>query len=151
MKEARKKYLLDLLVTIVMTLQEVRINVYFILISESTPYVVSYRSIYSQVNTVGNFYKVLIEILFTNGWKQSFVKLPIPKLSLRNSAAFLSSAKASQRFVWKSNFQTLYTLASPKLEVVCFWIRDNQRYSKASYISARNKSWLHCGLSYVQL
>jgi len=66
-KEARKKYLLDLLVTIVMTLQEVRINVYFILISESTPYVVSYRSIYSQVNTVGNFYKVLIEILFTNG------------------------------------------------------------------------------------
>jgi len=32
-----EKYLLDLLVTIVVTLQEVRINVYFILISESSP------------------------------------------------------------------------------------------------------------------
>jgi len=30
-------------------------------------------------------------------------------------------------------------------------LRDNQRYSKASYISARNKSWLNCGLSHVQL
>jgi len=42
-----KKYLLYLLVTIVATLQEARINVYFILISESSPYVLSYRSIYS--------------------------------------------------------------------------------------------------------
>jgi len=32
-------YLFSLLVTIVATLQEVRINVYFILISESSPYV----------------------------------------------------------------------------------------------------------------
>jgi len=47
------------------TLQEVRINVYFILIFPSSPYVLSYKSIYSQVNTVGNF-NVLIEILFTN-------------------------------------------------------------------------------------
>jgi len=38
---------LNLLVTIVATLQEVRINVYFILVSESRPYVLSYRSIYS--------------------------------------------------------------------------------------------------------
>jgi len=44
---SRKKYLLDLLVTIVATLKEVRINVYFILISESRPYVLSYRLIYS--------------------------------------------------------------------------------------------------------
>jgi len=36
---ARKKYRLDLLVTIVATLQEVRINVHFILTSESSPYV----------------------------------------------------------------------------------------------------------------
>jgi len=40
-------YLFSLLVTIVATLQEVRINVYFILISESSPYVLSCRSIYS--------------------------------------------------------------------------------------------------------
>ena len=33
----KEKYLLGLLVTIVATLQEVRINVYFILISESSP------------------------------------------------------------------------------------------------------------------
>jgi len=38
--------LLDLLVTIVVTLQEVRLDVYFILISESSPYVLNYRSIY---------------------------------------------------------------------------------------------------------
>jgi len=44
---ARKKYHLDLLVTIVATLQEVRIYVYFILNSESSPYVLSYRSICS--------------------------------------------------------------------------------------------------------
>jgi len=63
----KKKYLLDLLVTIVATLQEVRINVYFILISDSSPYVLSYRSIYSKVNNVSYFSKVLIEILFTKG------------------------------------------------------------------------------------
>jgi len=38
-----------------------------------------------------------------------------------------------------------------KLYAVCFWIRGNQRYSKVSYISTRNKSWLDCGLSHVQL
>jgi len=38
---------MDLLVTIVATLQEVRINVYFTLISESSPYALSYRSIYN--------------------------------------------------------------------------------------------------------
>jgi len=36
----------------------------------------------------GYFSNVLIEILLTNGWKQSFAKLPILKLSLPNSAAF---------------------------------------------------------------
>jgi len=36
-----------LLVTTVATLQEVRKNVYFILISESSPYVLSYRSLFS--------------------------------------------------------------------------------------------------------
>ena len=30
-------------------------------------------------------------------------------------------------------------------------MRDSQRYSKASYISARSKPWLYCGLSHVQL
>jgi len=60
---------------------------------------------------VGYFSNVLSEMLFTNSWRQSFVKLPVPKLSLHNSSAFLSSAKASQRFAWKSNFLT-YTLAS---------------------------------------
>jgi len=43
----KEKYLLDLLVTFVAKLQEVGINVHFILISESSPYVLSYRSIYS--------------------------------------------------------------------------------------------------------
>jgi len=154
----------------------VRLNVYFILVSESSPYILRYRSIYSQVrggargvpggataapkfclapqcppqNFSGLFMKVLhrpltaplvaklappvaphmkmsgsatepgkycrqllqrfVEILFTNRWTRSFLKLPIPTLSLHNSAA-LSSAKASQRFTWKSNFLT-YTLAS---------------------------------------
>jgi len=40
-----EKYLLDFLVTIVATLQKVRINVYYIFISESRSYVLSYRSI----------------------------------------------------------------------------------------------------------
>jgi len=34
---------------------------------------------------------------------------------------------------------------------VCFWIRDNQRYSKSRYVSSRAKSMLYCGLSHVQL
>jgi len=101
-----EKYLFYLLVTVVATLQEVRINVYFILISESSPYVLSYSSIYRYANTVGYFSNVLSEILFTNTWRQSFVKLPIQKLTLHNSAAFLSSAKVSQKFAWKSNFLT---------------------------------------------
>jgi len=50
------------------------------LISELSPYVLSYRSIYSWVNTAGYFSNILIEILFTNGWKQSFAKLPHPKI-----------------------------------------------------------------------
>jgi len=41
-----------LLVTIVATLQEVRLNVYFILVFESSPYVLRYRWIYSWENTV---------------------------------------------------------------------------------------------------
>ena len=52
----KEKYLLDLLATIVGTLQEIRINVYF-LISESSLYGLSYRSTYSQLNTAGNFHK----------------------------------------------------------------------------------------------
>jgi len=34
---------------------------------------------------------------------------------------------------------------------VCFWICDNQRYSKTRYISTRTSSMLYCGLSHVQL
>jgi len=52
-----KKHHLDVLVTIVAILQEVRINVYLILISESSLYGLSYRSTYSQLNTAGNFHK----------------------------------------------------------------------------------------------
>ena len=33
------------------------------------------------------FSKLLMESLFTGGWRQSFAKLPILKLSLHNSAA----------------------------------------------------------------
>ena len=43
----KEKNIFYLLVTIVATLQEVRINVYFILISKSGSYVLSYGSIYS--------------------------------------------------------------------------------------------------------
>ena len=70
----------------VATSQEVRINVYFILISESRPYVLSYRSIYSWVNTVGNFSNVLIEILFTNSWRQSVFAMLL--LSLKSWTIF---------------------------------------------------------------
>ena len=38
-----------------------------------------------------------------------------------------------------------------KFYAVCFWIRDNHRYSKTSYIYTRTKSMLYCGLSHVQL
>jgi len=55
--------------------------------SQLCSYVLSDRSIYSLVKTVGYFSNVLIEILFTNGWKQSLAKLPNPKLGLHNSAA----------------------------------------------------------------
>jgi len=82
------------------------------LFPKSSPYVLIYRSMYSWENTAGYFSNVLTEILFTNSWKQSFAKLPVPKISLHNSAAFLSTAKASQRFAWKFNFQTLYWLTS---------------------------------------
>jgi len=41
----KETILLDFLVTTVATLQKVRINVYFIFISESSPYVLSYRSL----------------------------------------------------------------------------------------------------------
>jgi len=52
---------------------------FFILMSESSPYVLSYRSIYSFVNTVGYFSNIFIEILFSNGWKQSFAEHTHPK------------------------------------------------------------------------
>ena len=50
-----KKYLLLLLITIVATLREVRINVYFIFDSQSRPYGLSYRLIYSYVNSSATF------------------------------------------------------------------------------------------------
>ena len=134
------------MVTIVATLQEVRLNVYFILISESSPYILSYRSIYSWENILGYFSNVLIEILVTNGWKQSFAKLPIPKLSLHISAAFYLWQKAFQRFAWKSHFLTLYTLAS-----LNYTVSVSDVYSKASCIPAQNELWLYCCLSHVQL
>ena len=132
------------------TWQEVRINVHLILISASSPYVLSYRSTYSYVNTVGYFSKLLIEILFTNGWKQSFAKVPIPKLNLHNGAAFRLRQKLRRDLPENLTFQH-YITSIIKLYTVCFWIRDNQLYSKSSYISARNKSWLYCSLSHVQL
>jgi len=106
----KEKIFFGFVVPIVAILQEVRLNIYFILISESSPYVLSYRLIYSWENIVGYFSNVLIEILVINVWKQSFAKLPIPKLSIHNSAAFYLWQKVSQRFAWKSHFLTLYTL-----------------------------------------
>jgi len=41
--------------------------------------------------------------------------------------------------------ESLYILA------VCFWRRANPRYSKPSYNSARNRSWLHCDLLCVKM
>jgi len=43
----KEKYLLALLVAFVATLQDVRTNAHFVLISESSPYVLSCRSVYS--------------------------------------------------------------------------------------------------------
>jgi len=75
----KEKNIFYLLVTIVAALQTVRINAYFILISNSSPYVFSYRSIYSWGNTVGYFSNVLIETLFTNKLKTVFCKTGDPK------------------------------------------------------------------------
>jgi len=43
----KEKIFFGFVVPIVAILQEVRLNIYFILISESSPYVLSYRLIYS--------------------------------------------------------------------------------------------------------
>jgi len=142
----KEKNIFYLLVTIVATLQEVRINVYFILLSKSSLYVLSYRSIYSSVNTVGYFSKVLIETLFTNKLKTVFCKTAHPKLSLHNSAAFCLRKKLRRDLPENLTFYSIIYTSIIKLYAVCFWIRDNQRYSKAIYISAQNKQWLYCGL-----
>jgi len=84
-KSHGKKHLL--VVTIVVTLQEVKINVYFVLISKSSP------TFWAIGQNVDYFSDVLIEILFASRWKHSFAKLPISKLSLHNSAAFCLQQK----------------------------------------------------------
>ena len=53
-----------------------------------------------------DMYNVLIEILFTNCWRQSFVKQPILKIRLNNSAAVCLWQKL-RRDAWKSNFLVL--------------------------------------------
>jgi len=63
------------------------------LFPSQVPYVLSYRSIYSQINTVGYFSNVLLEVLVTNGLRQTFAKLSIPKLSLHNSVALCLQQK----------------------------------------------------------
>jgi len=57
------------------------------------------------------FSKVLVEILFTNGWRQPFAKLPILKLSLHNSAAVCLRQKLRRGLPEKVAFYH-YTLAS---------------------------------------
>ena len=107
-KEKNIFYLLD---TIVAALQEARINVYFVLISNSSPYVFSYRSIFSQVNTVGCFSNVLIETLFTNKLKTVFCKIAHPKTKSPRQCCFFgkSFADLPENLTFYSN---IYTLAS---------------------------------------
>jgi len=70
------------------------------------------------------------------------------RFSLHNRAAFCLREKLRRDLPENLIFNIMYT-SIIKLYAVCFWIRGNQRYSKASYISARNKSWLYCSLSHV--
>jgi len=113
MCKSQGKNIFYLLVTIVATLQEVRINVYFILLSKSSPYVLRYRSTYSWVNTVGYFSKVLIETLFTNKLKTVVCKTAHPKLSLHNSAAFCLRKKLRRDLPENLTFYSnIFTLSS---------------------------------------
>jgi len=70
-----------------------------------------------------------MEILFTNGWRQCFAKLPILKLSLHNSAAICFRQKRRRGLPENATFLTCIF----KLYTVCFWTRDNEHYSKANY------------------
>jgi len=68
------KYLLNLLVTLVMIYK----NLSFLVKSLSF-------ELYDNIQIGQYFSEVLMEILFANGWRLSFAKLPILKLSLHNS------------------------------------------------------------------
>ena len=70
----------------------------------------------------------------------------------RNLFDFLLKLVVLKRLGFQSQKYGIPTCTSIiKFYVVCFWIRDNHRYSKTSYISTRTKSMLYCGLSHVQL
>jgi len=59
---------------------------------------------------------------------------PIPKLSLHNSAAFCLRQKLRRDLLENLTFYSNIYTSIIELYAVCFWIRVNQRYSKASYI-----------------
>jgi len=75
--------------------------------------------------------------------KMSAKGAPVFTLSLPKGAARSLAPRSVTPLIIYTSIIQLYD--------VCFWIRDNQRYSKVSYISVRNKSWLCCGLSHVLL
>ena len=88
-----------------------------------------------------------MSVYFASNPKSS-AKLPI--LKQVSTIDCCLSSENSQRFARKCNCLILATCIF-KFYAVYFWIRDNPRYSKSSYISARNKLWLYCGLSQMQL
>ena len=87
----KEKNIFYLLVTIVATLQDVRINAYFILISKSSPYIFRYRSIYSQVNTVGYFCRLqkqsALEFFSVLNIRYTFRSFEQLSLALKNRVA----------------------------------------------------------------
>ena len=73
-------------------------------------------------------------------------------ISYRNLFDFLLRLVVLKRLGFQSQkYGMLIYTTIVKFYAVCFWIRDNQRYSKTRYISTRRKSMLYRGLSHVQL
>ena len=87
-------------------------------------------------------------------WKDLFrTRTCFISLKVGCSEAFFQSQKYGPGFQSQKYGMPIYT-SIIKFCAVCFWICDNQRYSKTSYISMQTKSMLgmlYYGLSHVQL
>ena len=73
-------------------------------------------------------------------------------ISYRNLFGFLLRLVVLKRPGFQSQKYGMPIYANNiKFCAVCFWICDNQRYSKTRYNSRWTKSMLYCGFSHVQL